>query len=284
MMGTQNPNTSSKNQLIKSNIEINEGNDTENWLQTNFKESWVTEFKENGFLVINNLLDEKDELPSYIDIYEELLGSREAKKHRNDLGSHSTSETEQHDNEDKIENICQIMWPSLYKEILLQGPAFKRLLRVVKRLLGDDLVFDFDMLINKFPNTGTSTPWHQDESYWPDMPDKRAISCWIALDDATVDNGCMWFVRGSHLEPTLRPHQRVKEGHHARYTESCSESEGEPRPLTGGSCTLHHGRTLHYTRGNTTRTQRRAYILNFRPTSMVEWERERGFDHGKTIK
>ena len=282
-MGTEDPNTSSNDQSIKSNHQMNtDDNDSENWLRENLKESWITEFKDNGFLVINNLLNEKDELPSYIDIYEELLRSQEAIKHRNDLGSHSTSETQQHN--DKVENICQIMWPSIYKEILLQGPAFKRISKLVQRLLGDDLAFDFDMLINKFPNTGTSTPWHQDESYWPDMPDKRAVSCWIALDDATVDNGCMWFVKGSHLEPTLRPHQRVKEGHHARYTESCSESEGEPRPLTSGSCTLHHGRTLHYTRGNTTNTQRRAYILNFRPASMVEWERERGFDHGKTIR
>lgn len=282
-MGTEDPNILANNRREKSKqlTGLNSDNDTENWLQTNFKESWITEFKENGFLVINNLLDEKDELPSYIDIYKELLGSHEAKKHRYDLGSHSTSETE-NNNKGKVESICQIMWPSVYKESLLQGPAFKRLLRVVQSLLGDDLAFDFDMLINKFPNTGTSTPWHQDESYWPDMPDKRAVSCWIALDSATVDNGCMWFVKGSHLEPDLRPHQRIEDGHHARYTKSCSESEGEPRPLTGGSCTLHHGRTLHYTRGNTTNTQRRAYILNFRPTAMVEWERARGFDHGKT--
>ena len=261
-------------------------NYTENWLQANFKESWITEFKENGFLVINNILDKRYELPSFIDIYEELLTSLEVKKQRNDLGSHSET---QHNS--GVENICQIMWPSLYRENLLQGPAFKRLLRVVQKILGDDLVFDFDMLINKFPNTETSTPWHQDESYWPDMPDKRAVSCWVALDNATVENGCMWFVKGSHLEPSLRPHQLVKIGHHARYTESCSEFEGEPRPLAGGSCTLHHGRTLHYTRGNTTNTrgnttntQRRAYILNFRPKAMVEWERKHGFDHCKTIK
>ncbi len=34
-------------------------------------------------------------------------------------------------------------------------------------------------------------PWHQDEGYWPNMPDKRALSFWISLDTATVDNGCV---------------------------------------------------------------------------------------------
>ena len=287
--------------------------DNDEWLRANFKESWISEFKENGFLVINNLLNAQDELPSYIETYDKLLNSIEAKKHRFDLGSHSVKESsvgqsDSHNNDDKIKNsttdnkkdnggdisnnknvagtekICQIMWPSIYEENLLERPAFKRLLGVVQKLLGDDLEFDFDMLINKFPYSNTCTPWHQDASYWPpEMPDRRAASAWVALDKATVDNGCMWYVKGSHLEKDLRPHQRVKEGHRARFTPSCSEAEGEARPLEGGSCTLHHGRTLHYTRGNNTGTQRRAYIINFRPKLMVEWERQRQFDHGKTV-
>ena len=69
------------------------------------------------------------------------------------------------------------------------------------------------------------TPWHQDESYWPDLPDKRALSFWsdpransdhscstlmcrFPMEDATVDNGCMWFVPGSHHRGLL-PHQPV---------------------------------------------------------------------------
>ncbi len=52
-------------------------------------------------------------------------------------------------------------------------------------------------------------------------------------------------------------------------------------PLNPGSCTLHDGRTLHYTRGNTSSTDRCALIVNFRPAAMVAWERAHGFDHGK---
>ena len=53
------------------------------------------------------------------------------------------------------------------------------------------------------------------------MPDKRAISFWVALQDVHRDNGCMWFVPGSHLQP-LRKHWKVKEGHHANQCD-CSE-------------------------------------------------------------
>ena len=52
-------------------------------------------------------------------------------------------------------------------------------------------------------------------------------------------------------------------------------------PLAAGGATFHAGRTLHYTRGNSTANPRRAYITNFRPAAMVAWEREHGFDHGR---
>ncbi len=63
-----------------------------------------------------------------------------------------------------------------------------------------------------------------------------------------------------------------------------SQSEGIPVPLPAGACTFHHGRTLHYTRGNSTNAARRAFITNFRPKEMIELERENGFDHGKKVK
>jgi len=251
----------------------------ETWLKENYAESWRESFEVNGFLIVPGLVN-KSTVEEYAAIYDRLLDLETTKAHRYDLGSHASKTKKSNDG--PAENICQLMWPSNYDSSLLDRSIYKRLLNVVKRMMGEDMEFDFDMLINKFPESNTPTPWHQDESYWPDMPDKRAVSCWVALDDATLDNGCMWFVKGSHLEPGLRPHRWVKEGHRARCTDACSEAEGEAFPFKKGSCSIHHGRTLHYTRGNTTDMQRRAYILNFRPRAMIEFERRNGFDHGKT--
>ena len=111
------------------------------------------------------------------------------------------------------------------------------------------------------------------------MTDTRATTCWVALDDAVVDNGCMWFVPGSHREPCLRPHRTASADSHVLMTEQCSEAEGTPVELRAGSCTFHHGRTLHYSRGNATAAPRRTYITNYRPLGMVRWERQNGFDH-----
>lgn len=90
----------------------------------------------------------------------------------------------------------------------------------------------------------------------------------------------MWYGAGTHLKP-LRDHRKA--GTDANAALRCDASEGEmaPMPLTPGSAGLHAGRTLHYSRGNTTDGPRRAYILNFRPRIAIEYERSHGFDHGR---
>jgi ectoine hydroxylase-related dioxygenase (phytanoyl-CoA dioxygenase family) len=141
------------------------------------------------------------------------------------------------------------------------------------------MAFDFDMLINKAPGTNTSTPWHQDAAYWINMPDTRAVSCWLALDDAYVSNGCMWYVPGSHLKEIRLHHYAGKEG--GALVCECDESEGVAIEINSGSCVFHHGHTLHYSRGNSTHANRRAFIINLRPESMIALEREKGHDHGR---
>lgn len=112
------------------------------------------------------------------------------------------------------------------------------------------------------------------------MTDKRAITVWCALDEATVDNGAMWYIAGSHKE-ALKKHRTASEGSHILMTEEASEEDpgATPVPLRPGSAVLWHGRTCHYSRGNVTDAIRRTFITNFRPDAMVQWERENGFDH-----
>jgi ectoine hydroxylase-related dioxygenase (phytanoyl-CoA dioxygenase family) len=142
--------------------------------------------------------------------------------------------------------------------------------------MGDDMVLDFDMLINKPPNSNKETPWHQDAAYWIDLPDKRALSLWFAIDESTLNNGCMWYTPKSHLQPLKKHFQAVGGG---PLQSKGIEQESVAAPLQPGSCVIHQGLTLHYSRGNTTNQNRRAFILNFRPKKMVELERAQGFDH-----
>jgi ectoine hydroxylase-related dioxygenase (phytanoyl-CoA dioxygenase family) len=230
-------------------------------------------FNTNGYLVVENIISE-DEVQEYRKIYDQLLdGTIDTGKNRSDLGAGMGKNG-------KVENITQIMWPSDFVPGILSRSYHKRALQIAKTLQGEDMEMDFDMLINKAPFTNTPTPWHQDAAYWINMPDKRAVSCWLALDAASLDNGCMWYVPGSHLLP-MRPHHSAGSSGGALSCDA-NESEGTAVELSPGSCAFHHGATLHYSRGNSTGEQRRAFIVNFRPNEMIRLERLQGFDHGRT--
>ncbi|WAC13383.1 phytanoyl-CoA dioxygenase family protein [Dyadobacter pollutisoli] len=229
-------------------------------------------FATHGYLVVEDLIS-SEEIELYKVMYDDFLsGKIDVGASRSDLG-------EELGNSGTVENITQIMWPSDFRPELLEMSYHKRALEISRQLMGHDLDMDFDMLINKSPFTNTITPWHQDEAYWLNVPDKRAASCWLSLDYATLDSGCMWFVPGSNLKE-VRPHTFAKKKGGALMCEA-SEGEGVAVELKPGSCTFHHGRTLHYSRGNATENQRRAFIVNFRPGEMICYERENGFDHGR---
>lgn len=230
-------------------------------------------FNRNGYLIVDQIIS-ADEVTQYRDIYDNFLnGKIDAGKNRSDLGV-GLGESK------KVENITQIMWPSDFVPEVLQKGYHQRALKIAQQLQGADLGMDFDMLINKAPHTNTPTPWHQDAAYWINMPDKRAVSCWLALDNATLDNGCMWYVPGSHLQP-LRQHTSAGGKGGALQCEA-TEAEGTGVEIKAGTCIFHHGNTLHYSRGNNTDQHRRAYIINFRPAEMVALERAQGFDHGRS--
>ena len=232
-------------------------------------------YNENGFLRIKNFIT-KSEISDYRSKLENLNdGSIEIGNQRNDLGKHAgKSKTGK-------ENITQIMFPSDFIPSLNESNFFIKSKIVACELLGNDMAMDMDMLVEKFPHTNTATPWHQDSAYWPKgLKDTRSLSCWLAIDDATIDNGCMWYVPGSHLQKKLK-HTWAgndEKNSYALVTE-CDESRGVACPIPAGDMIVHDGRTLHYTRGNSTSTRRRALITNYRSEEMIKWERSIGYDH-----
>lgn len=230
-------------------------------------------FQQDGFVATGPLLS-LEEVEIYRDIYDKLLsGEIESGDKRSDLGSHLPRK------EGVRENITQIVWPSALHPPIRELPLHSRALAVARELIGDDAVLDFDMMIHKAPGADVPTPWHQDAAYWVDLPDTRAVSIWVALDEANLKSGCMWYVCGSHRE-SLRPHRPTSDGRNIEC--DCSENEpgATPVPLPAGEGVAHAGGTLHSSGGNSSEHNRRAYILNFRPAEMVELGRKKGMDHG----
>ncbi|SNZ00179.1 phytanoyl-CoA dioxygenase family protein [Flagellimonas pacifica] len=226
------------------------------------------DFLTTGFVKLDTLIP-FSEVEKLRVLYEDLLNDKKRTEGlRSDLGG-------EEENKNTVEKITQIMRPSLIESKLSESMTYELALNHAKKLLGDDMELDFDMLINKAPHTNTPTPWHQDAAYWIKMPDKRSVSCWVALDNVHAENGCMWFIpKEDELLKEHRPHTKGGALHCETDT-----SNAQCITLDAGGCTFHDGFTLHFSRGNTTDGPRRALILNFRPKKMIEFEREQGIEH-----
>ena len=127
-----------------------------------------------------------------------------------------------------------------------------------------------DHIISKPPEDNGHFRFHQDFYGWP-LAEPRILSCWIALDDATVENGCMHVIPGSHRDPrfsleakkkelealekdpTVKTERAKMEGRHASF--------GAPVELKTGECMFHHCLNFHATPQNTTNRQRRAFVI-----------------------
>ena len=127
-----------------------------------------------------------------------------------------------------------------------------------------------DHALIKEPGDSKPTAWHQDLPYWP-MKETNALSCWMALDDVNLDNGCMHFIPGSHKFGRLDPIDLVTPQDIFNLVPATRNQRLEPVtvPLTAGSCTFHNGLTFHYAGPNKTDKPRRAMVTIYIPAGVT---------------
>jgi phytanoyl-CoA hydroxylase len=138
-----------------------------------------------------------------------------------------------------------------------------KLHELVRGLIGPRIKIFRDQMLLKPPG-GQDKPTHQDQSYFRVKPMDGLVTAWVALDDATTDNGCMRYVPGSHkfgiLEMHADPERPV---HHVPKTDGLNLAPEVACPVPAGSIIFHHGLTLHRSGVNNTQTWRKALILHF---------------------
>ncbi len=133
-----------------------------------------------------------------------------------------------------------------------------RLLDKVESIIGPALRLILCQGLYKKPHTGGEIAWHQDDYYFRVGKDNAVVSCWMAFDDATVDNGCMWVLPGAH--DRLREHEKLASGYAMR---DVDETQAIPIELKAGQIMLHHGAMPHRTLTNTTSGERRALAVHY---------------------
>ena len=112
---------------------------------------------------------------------------------------------------------------------------------------------------------GNPTGWHLDNRYWS-FSSRDAISIWIALDDATLGNGCMWYISGSHKTARFDNAGIGTNlgGLFAIYPEWL-DVDPVPAPCSAGSLVWHNGLVAHGAGANMSRRDRRAMTCAFMP-------------------
>lgn len=150
------------------------------------------------------------------------------------------------------------------------------ILAVVRRLCGsEDVTMMQDMALLKPPGGGREKPWHQDNAYFTLEPGTPIVGVWIALDEATADNGCMHVMPGTHREGPVVHFKR-------RDWQVCDDDVDRSRdtmiPLPPGGALFFHGLLQHGTPANRTTRRRRAVQLHYVPAGTPNIPDQRRLD------
>jgi ectoine hydroxylase-related dioxygenase (phytanoyl-CoA dioxygenase family) len=160
----------------------------------------------------------------------------------------------------------QMLWPSRYEPALLQTSLAAGARAIAQQLLGPHIENTLEHAIMKPAFKGAATPWHQDDSFvHKSSRFLESISIWMPLQDVTVENGCMRYIRGSNLGP-LFPHRSPNNDPRIHGLELASPPDLThcvPVPMRAGSAVVHHSRTIHGAGVNGGSEPRRAYVLGY---------------------
>ena len=145
-----------------------------------------------------------------------------------------------------------------------------RIVDCVADLLGENVIAWGSHFFCKMPGDGKRVSWHQDASYWPLTPSK-AVTAWLAIDDATVENACMRFIPGSHrlghLTYTLSEND---EANVLNQTVAEVDRLGEPVDveLKAGQISIHSDLLLHGSEANQSNRRRCGLTLRYCPADV----------------
>ena len=158
-----------------------------------------------------------------------------------------------------------------YDQRLKDLAADPKLINVVTRIMNDTPILFQDMGLIKPPRIGREKPWHQDCAYFNYPIETTVVGVWIAVDAATIENGCLHIIPGSHKEGP-QPHFSKRDW------QICDTDVATQRdvtvPLEPGGCLIWHGLTHHGSPNNPTDQRRRALQYHYRPESAVALTKE----------
>ncbi len=146
--------------------------------------------------------------------------------------------------------------------------ADPEIMRFVKRpefvevtcaFLGPDTDLYWNQSVYKAPGGTKQFPWHQDDGYMEVDP-APYLTLWLAINDVTLENGCVWFLPGSHTRGVV-PHEDTPIGKSCYSLEAAHQ--GVPAPLPAGSIAAFWSQTMHKSGLNVSDHMRKAFVIQY---------------------
>ena len=157
---------------------------------------------------------------------------------------------------DPLDTINKVNVPSRYDPVFDAFVRAPKIVDIVADLMGSNIKLYYDQVFAK-PPYARANRYHQDSVFWSFFASNFQITCQLLLDDATVENGCVRFIPGSHNFGLVN-------WDHLPYmlTEDILMQEA-PVPLAAGDATFHHSMALHCSGPNTTPHRRRGWSIHY---------------------
>lgn len=229
----------------------------------------IAQFHDQGYLVVNNAFT-PSEVQDAIDGLLHLLSGKET-EYKNVMFEKKArgAALDALSPEQRQDYVRKFMWFVDYDARLHAMATHPKLINLATRLIGEAPALFQDMALLKPPKIGREKPWHQDHAYF-DLPlTTTVVGVWIALDEATTENGCMVIYPNSHKAGPVVHFQR-------RDWQICDtfgrQQEVVAVPLKPGGALFFHSLIQHGTPANNSTLRRRAVQFHYAPASAKKTE------------
>jgi phytanoyl-CoA hydroxylase len=230
-------------------------------MKTRISQKQIDAYCENGFVIIKDFLT-AEELEQWRAAVDAAIGARGKERI---LGRKEKVDDNAYYNNVFVQRVNLWMDNEPIRNLILDP----RIGRMAARLAGVDGVRIWhDQALVKQP-WANPTGWHLDNPYWS-FHSRNAITIWVALDDATLENGCLWFLPGTHKSATF---DNVGIGPNIgdlfKVYPQWRTIKAAPAPMKAGSCSFHNALLAHGAGPNFTPGWRRAMTCAYMPDGSI---------------
>ncbi len=236
----------------------------------------VTFYHDMGYLIVHDALtpDELDELRNE--------ATRVCRGDLGDIRGVTPADPGESDDDVLRRYLC-IHFPHKLSDVMLRYLSHPAIVEVLTKVIGPDVKCMQSMLFIKASGK-PGQAWHQDEYFIPTR-DRSLAGAWIAMDDATVENGCLWVIPGSHRHGIIWPQHE----HNDRRFDCTGEAinfpytddDSVPVEVPAGAIVFFNGYLLHRSLPNRAKSGYRRVLVNhyMSAQSLLPWKPPRAGEH-----